>query len=119
MNPDIETILEHSIEYAQDLIEGTLEFYFSLAFSCVLVISHLFITTYYFKMCLKMWFMQGLCIGELILCLPYSFLKVIIIFVAPSFTHVVAKEGALREEYEIERKKVGLLGYLPQFICCF
>jgi hypothetical protein len=27
MNPDIETIIEHSIEYAQDLIEGTLEFY--------------------------------------------------------------------------------------------
>jgi hypothetical protein len=27
MNPEIETIIEHSIEYAQDLIEGTLEFY--------------------------------------------------------------------------------------------
>ena len=27
MNPDIESIIDHSIEYAQDLIEGTLEFY--------------------------------------------------------------------------------------------
>jgi len=27
MNPDIENIIDHSIEYAQDLIEGTLEFY--------------------------------------------------------------------------------------------
>jgi len=27
MNPDIENIINHSIEYAQDLIEGTLEFY--------------------------------------------------------------------------------------------
>jgi hypothetical protein len=27
MNPDIEKIIDHSIEYAQDLIEGTLEFY--------------------------------------------------------------------------------------------
>ena len=27
MNPDIESIINHSIEYAEDLIEGTLEFY--------------------------------------------------------------------------------------------
>ena len=27
MNADIEKIIDHSIEYAQDLIEGTLEFY--------------------------------------------------------------------------------------------